>query len=122
MRPKILIALLISSQLLLTSCGIFGSNEEGLDFATYEGIYVYGQELNSFTPCTEEGEWWVDPGNTDLVERYQSLTENTQAIIFVRLQGDPGPAGEYGPDGSYNREFRVEEVLEVRYATSEDCN
>lgn len=117
------VSVILLSFILLQSCSVFGSGEEGLDFGTYEGIYAYGPEINSFAPCSEENEeWWVLPGDTDLVEQYQELNEGVSAIVYARLEGKPSEEGEFGSAGDYRREFEVEEVVELRYSTPDDCN
>lgn len=122
MKKRILptIATLLFSAFIITSCSLLGA--DGLEHRVYEGFYTYGFETNSFSPCGEDERWWVKSGDTNLIERYLELTGNNPAIVYARLEGKPSEEGKYGHMDGYDREFEVEEIIELRLGSGDDCN
>ncbi|MEZ4702040.1 MAG: hypothetical protein R2834_17030 [Rhodothermales bacterium] len=98
------------------------------DLDVYEGTYDVGFEVNAFQPCDETETWWV-VGPNSAVDRLVDQTlavraadsTRANAPVFVRLQGKPGPSGQYGNTGAYEREFSLQDVLEVRTFREGDC-
>ncbi len=110
---------------ILSSCSLF--NKGDLSAGTYEGFYAWGFETNSFKPCQNlDEDWWVIAGNRtevdSLISSYQAITDQDYEDVFVRLVGDPSKKGEYGHLGGSEREFELEEIIEIRKAESSDCN
>jgi len=57
-----------------------------------------------------------------LLSTYRLITDKNYERVFVRLKGDPSKKGEYGHMGSNVREFKLEEIIEIRKAVPADCN
>ena len=97
----------------------------------YSGYYEFGFELATFTPCNVPETWWVAAGErsafqplTDFVNRNYAEFHTGRirgGRVFVRWRGTPSLDGRYGHRSSYAREFRVIQILEVRWPMPGDC-
>ncbi len=89
----------------------------------YAGSFSYGFEVVAFKPCGTDEVWWVNgepAAMTDLRARYAALTKTMQPV-YVRARGLISERGTYGHLGGYQREFYLQDVLEVRVKQSGDC-
>ena len=103
----------------------------GAQAPAYSGYYDFGFELAAFSPCNVAETWWVASGEpsafqplTDFVTRNYAefhTGKSRGGRVFVRWRGTPSPDGRYGHWGTYAREFRVIQVLEVRWPMPDDC-
>jgi hypothetical protein len=100
--------------LLLTNC----REDDGKD-PVYTGLYSFGFEVSSFSPCGGDERWWA--GGSGLTERYLALGVPSYEEVFVRLRGTPSETGRYGHLGAYDRKFEVTEVVEIRRRRDGDC-
>ena len=90
----------------------------------YAGTFTYGFEVVSFTPCNSTEAWWLNgeaAAMTELRTRYAALTKTMQPV-YVRLRGLASEHGSYGHMGGYQREFYLQDVLEVRAIQADDCH
>lgn len=97
----------------------------------YSGHYQFGFELAAFTSCNLRATWWVAPGELGvfkplddfITDHYADLHEGRFPLgrLFVRWRGTVTPLGRYGHRGAYPRQLSILEVLEVRWATPDDC-
>ncbi len=85
----------------------------------FRGHYTYGFEVEAFEPCGSRERWWVVRGE-ELYRRHREISE-PYTRVFAVIRGSTGPRGRHGHLGQYEREVVVEEVLEVRPATDDDC-
>ena len=127
----------MSLTVALLLCACTSTREEVLEAGVYEGFYVSAFERSEFRPCHSNEEWWVTPVPplaSDMETLYGSLIKPTREIIgeakvgripprkvFVRLHGTPSEPGAYGHLGSYEREFYLDRIVDVRRARGGDC-
>ena len=90
-----------------------------------EGRYFAAFEASQFRPSTQEykGQVWWLYSNKDFNERYQKLSPKEETgfrfggpEVTARLRGRLVGPGHYGHLNSYEYEFLVEEVLEMKVA------
>jgi hypothetical protein len=89
----------------------------------YAGTFTYGFEVIAFKPCTSGEVWWLNGDVAAMIElrtRYTALTKTMQPV-HVQLRGLVSERGIYGHLGGYQREFYLQDVLEVRAKQSGDC-
>ena len=89
----------------------------------YAGTFRYGFEVISFEPCNSNEVWWLNgeaAAMTKLRTRYEALTKTMQPV-YVQLRGLISERGFYGHMGGYQREFYLQDVLEVRAIQPGDC-
>ncbi len=121
LRPLIWIVFLL---FLIIAC----ENEETLE-KTYEGQFSFGFEQSNFYPCGSNEVWWVIDGEeySKLIEEVTALSIGDTSIgdscqgAYVVLRGVKSEKGSYGHMGSFDREFRLTEVIDVRCGTLDDC-
>jgi hypothetical protein len=102
---------------------------------TVQGHWARSFESSNFVPCghlDNKGHlgWWLE-GNADFNERYcriQTAIPNPGALpevygpeVYIRLHGIRYGPGRYGHLGAWKYRFVVDEVLEMRPSTSNDC-
>ena len=81
------------------------------------GIYVNQDGAGTLFPC-DDARIKFSVQDSALQARYRSLTSGYEAV-FVRLRGTKSRSGS--PKGGGQRHVRVQEILEVRERTQEDC-
>jgi len=89
----------------------------------YAGTFRYGFEVISFKPCNSDEVWWLNGDAAPMIElrtRYEALTKKMEPI-HVQLRGLSSERGIYGHMGGYQREFYLQDVLEVRAIQAGDC-
>jgi len=123
---KITAILLVGFCFFIASCSLINKGDD-LSAGTYEGHFAWGFETNDFQPCLELGEHWgITAGDRtavdSLLSTYRSIADKDYEKVFVRLKGDPSKKGEYGHMGTNVREFKLEEIIEIRKTEPADCN
>ncbi len=89
----------------------------------YEGSFTYGFEIIAFKPCNSDEVWWLNgdiPPLKELRTQYEALNKRMQPV-HVKLRGLTSERGFYGHMGSYQREFYLQAVLDVRDIQADDC-
>jgi len=115
----------ITSLIWLGVCA-FTAVGRALESGVWEGHVTFGRGGSSFNPCGSKETWWVkSKGFTKtaekLQEEYQSIAQKPYEPVYVRISGDVSRKGQYGRLGSYQRVLYVEEVLEIRPKSDNDC-
>jgi hypothetical protein len=90
-----------------------------------EGTYLAGFETSRLTPSSKEfagQRWWLQ-STEDFNQRYKALSPKEEGgprlagpEVFVRLRGRLTGPGRYGHLNSYDHEFDVTEMLEMKRA------
>lgn len=84
------------------------------------GHYTVGWEEQSLRVCGERGPWWVsNPGPA--MARYRDLVEGDYGTIYVTVKVEVTEPGMFGHLGMYRRAVAIQEVVEARAATRDDC-
>lgn len=89
----------------------------------YEGSFTYGFEVIAFKPCNSDEVWWLNgevAALKALRTQYEALNKRMQPV-HVKLRGLISERGFYGHLGSYQREFYLQAVLDVRDIQADDC-
>jgi hypothetical protein len=89
----------------------------------YAGTFTYGFEVIAFKPCNSDEVWWLNGDGDallDLRTRYEVLTHKMEPV-HVQLRGLISDRGVYGHMGGYQREFYVQDVIDVRVLQADDC-
>ncbi|HEX9461592.1 MAG TPA: hypothetical protein VGB82_03250 [Alphaproteobacteria bacterium] len=92
----------------------------------FSGIYTWGAEVETFSPCGSNKEYWVrasDAATNDLSKAHQRLTTRPYEGIYVDVVGFyAGPTSdEYGFEGQYEGLFDIEKVTVTRKSGPSDC-
>lgn len=96
----------------------------------FEGVYTWGHEVETFSPCGSKGKrWWVvasEPLLEKLRDATLRLTTSAYEGIYVRVTGDyAGPATEE-TGGAFSMQyeglFEVTTVWFTRKLSASDCN
>ena len=95
----------------------------------YEGVYTWGAEVETFSPCgTGSKEWWVitdEMLSHQLSSAHENLTSKPYEGIYVRVSGFyDGSANEAAGAfaAQYEGLFRINDVLFARKGSTSDCN
>ena len=80
------------------------------------GLYAYQNGLGTFFPCDDPNTMVYVP-DTVLAARYHSVVDSN-AIAYVRLRGINTRSGSIYSGRPY---FVVEQVLEIRARSTQDC-
>jgi hypothetical protein len=95
----------------------------GGDPKDYTGTFTYGFEVMAFKSCNSDELWWLNGDVDAMIElrtRYAALTKKMEPV-HVQLRGLISERGNYGHMGSYQREFYLQDVWEVRAKEASDC-
>jgi hypothetical protein len=89
-----------------------GDGREG----TFSGTVLFGFEQSAFEPCDSDETWWIDGGTEagTLSEQYFQLQQQGPTPVFARVEGETTGRGTYGHVGAYDRDLRVDAVVDVR--------
>ena len=84
---------------------------------------AFGFEESGFRPCDSKEQWWIAGGDAvaDLQTRYNDLGVNWYEPVYAKLRGSKTQTGQYGHLGAYQREFEVEQIIEVRLLAEGEC-
>lgn len=96
--------------------------------AVFDGVYVWGAEVETFTACGSDKEWWVladEPTWLQLRDAHQALTVKPYEGIAVQVSGYyAGPATQEAGGGfatQYDGLFRVTKLLATRKRDDAAC-
>jgi hypothetical protein len=97
----------------------------------YRGRFTDGFETSKFVPCGSSEKWWAK-GNVEPIYRTfypdydrSGLPREFPNIRFktgyVEVEGTVTWRGTYGHMGEYDREIRIEKVIQVRNKIPSTC-
>lgn len=93
----------------------------------YEGTYVWGAEVNSFSPCgSGDKAFWV-VGSEEAIDQLKAATERLikkpYGGLYVRVTGGyAGPVSdEDGFAAQYDGLFEINKVWSIRKTSKTDC-
>lgn len=113
------LALLMSAA---SACG--PRQDDSATAAVVGGHYVWGAEVNVFSPCGSGLEYWVDaapPILHTLREQYAALGLPPYQAVFIEVRGEIGPVLDCGFCEDYDGSFQVEELIQMRSPGPEEC-
>ena len=92
----------------------------------YEGVYTWGAEVDTFSPCGTGKDWWVRTDEAlshQLSSAHENLTSEPYEGIYVRVTGFyDGPSSEdTGFAAQYEGFFRITRVLSISKQSASDC-
>jgi hypothetical protein len=104
------VALILAA--LVSGCSLTGDGRDG----TFSGMVEFGFEQSAFEPCNSDEIWWIDGGTEagTLSEQYFQLQQQGATPVFARVEGETTERGTYGHVGAYDRELRVDAIVDVR--------
>lgn len=79
----------------------------------HRGLVSFGFEVEGFTPCDADGQWWVADAPADLRERYRDAVGFRYTPVYVVVEGTLSPPGEYGHLGAYDRQISISRLVEM---------
>jgi putative lipoprotein len=88
------------------------------------GHYVWGGEVNVFTPCGSAQDYWVtaDPEVLRVLRaQYTSFQLPPYAPVFAELRGTVGPVLDCGFCQEYDGSFEVTELVRMSSLEAGDC-
>lgn len=89
---------------------------------SHRGIYVGGNQLNSFTACGEQKLYWVEgKASFGLQARYRELARRPFQPIYVELKAEVPARGSQAPMEAHEGYIRVDTVLEARTIVPRTC-
>ena len=89
---------------------------------THRGVYIGGNQLNSFTACGDTKLYWVvGKASFGLQSRYQQLVRRPFQPIYVEFLAEVVPMGNQYPMEGHTGNIRVDTVLEARTIVPRTC-
>ena len=99
------------------------------NYAALRGIYVWGEGVETFTPCGQDKEYWVFTYTDEMWERlkleHQNLSAKPYGGLYIEINGVLGPklhpivGGEYAAD--FDGHVVIESIEEIRRTSEGDC-
>ena len=108
--------------LTASACG--AQQPEAIPSDLVRGHYIFGLEVNVFSPCGSDLEHWVEAEPEilkSLTDQYWAFDLPPYEAVFVEFRGEFGPVLDCGFCEVYDGSFRITEVLAVRLLGPEDC-
>jgi len=94
-----------------------------------KGTYVWGEGVETFTPCGQDRDYWVFPNTDEMWEQlkseHQRLSVEPYGGIYVEVDGVLGPklhpvvGGEYAAD--FDGHIVIENIIVMRRKSETDC-
>ncbi len=110
-----LIALSLSGCTIVND--LFGDSDD-----SWDGSVAFGFEVESFQPCSQDVQWWLTgEALVELHARYRDLGVEQYAPVYAKVNGTRSSKGKFGHLGAYEREFSVDEVVEIRHLADGEC-
>jgi hypothetical protein len=117
-RPLMLSILLCTVCLASSSCTSLFAQEQ-----VFKGVYVWGAEVSSFTPCGSDVDYWVRYSNMQSIsERYEKATTHPYQPVFMRLRGSISDESRTGFAADYDGTLYISEVFAFELSVPESCN
>lgn len=113
---------MIRYRVLLSVCLVLGCKEEPKYIPTHKGLFVYGNQLNSFTPCNEDRMYWVEGRAAKQIQaRHGTMTRRPFQPIYVEIQGRVLPPSNQYPMEAHDGSIRIDTVLTAQIIRPKDC-
>ncbi len=124
--PRFLAAVVLVIGMMGSGCDWISSDSAVVPgrSGVYAGPFSQGIEDSVFDPCGREEVWKIVGFDADTTfgRRVWEQLRAGENPMFVRLQGIPTARGAFeGIFVTYDREFALEEALEVRPLQETDC-
>lgn len=85
--------------------------------ARFKGTYTFGLEQSDFRPEGSAEKWWLNGNIGELRTRFAEASKDVppelSGPVTVVVDGRLSPVGEHGHLGLYQRELRVDQVVEI---------
>jgi hypothetical protein len=94
--------------------------EQLLEVGGFYQYFPYTHLISEFHLCGSQEVLWVER-HDELASRFYDVSRFGQAV-YVRMKGTISIAGQYGQAGKYDREFRVQEILDIHMPRQGDCS
>jgi hypothetical protein len=118
-RPmKLFFSIIVSLLILIAAYEFYIRNYSSHEIEV-SGFYHRGFEKNDFKPRHSFLTWWITSKNKELYSQYEKL--RPQETVFARLKGIKSSIGMHGHLNLYFYEFKVEDVIELRSISPNDC-
>ena len=98
-------------------------------YVPLKGTYVWGEGVESFTPCGKDKDYWVFPYTDEMWEQlkteHQNLSDQPYGGVYIEINGVLGPklhpivGGEYAAD--FDGHVVVENINLIRRKSESDC-
>lgn len=90
----------------------------------YEGLYSWGPEVHSFTPCGDETSYWVsfDWAGAEMHEHYKQYFDNPYQPMFIEFRGHILDEKVDGFAEEYDGLIRVSDVHRFTFDIPGRCN
>lgn len=113
----------ISAACLLLGCGHQTQDK------IYEGHYNFGSEIQAFTPCGEEKDYWIVADEKvwiALRDAWLELAVEPTNDLYVKVSGAPAGTPSEGKSGYFSLEFdalfKISKVWMTRPKSESDCS
>lgn len=124
MTPRGLLSLALAAA-LAGGCALLPAQPpEGPDveIRTYEGVLTLGLDVQAFRPCLSRQPWWVHGTDADPIwQQYRAARFERPGPVYARVRATVSGVGRFGPRGTFRREMRIEDILEVRPLGTTRC-
>ena len=89
----------------------------------YKGIYVWGPEVHSFTPCEKNHNYWVsfDWAGFEMQEHYKSSKKEPYRPMYIEFRGQTLNEKVDGFALDYSGLIRISEVFQYTFNIPESC-
>lgn len=98
-------------------------------YAPMKGVYIFGEGVESFTPCGSEKDYWVFTASEELWstlrDKHQDLAAKPYGGIFAEVNGWLGPklhpivGGEYAAD--FDGHIVIDDIISMEKISPSDC-
>ena len=111
---------------LLQSCNSSSKNREHKERSNieYKGFYIYGHEVNSFSPCHNTKAYWITGKDTTLrrlKNKYKTLTTDPYQNVYLSFRGHVTDELPEGFARDYDGQIIVHEVTAMEDSTKAGC-
>jgi hypothetical protein len=92
----------------------------------FKGHYIWGHEVNTFTPCNDQKTYWVNGSQNvlkNLEDQYKGLTKTPYEKTFAVITGkiSPKDANSDGFDSDYDGLINIDSIDSMSTSSDADC-
>lgn len=90
---------------------------------TFKGVYSYGHEVHSFTPCNEKNDYWVsfNWAGIEMHEFYKEFSQEPYQLMYLEFRGLLLNERVDGFAEQYDGLVRVSEVFNYTFEVPSEC-